>query len=59
MNYLKSNLNEADVCWSFSQDRAKRWADDIFDGMVNKHIAYGKTKFFFLVHYRCKILNYF
>lgn len=45
MNYFKSNLNEADVCWSFSQNRAKRWAEDIFDGMVNKHIAYGKTKF--------------
>jgi hypothetical protein len=41
----KPNLNETGVCWSFSQDRAKRWAEDIFDGMVNKHIAYGKTKF--------------
>ena len=55
MNYLKPNINEADVCWSFSQNRA----EDIFYYMVNKHIAYGKTKFFFLVHYRCKILNYF
>lgn len=45
MNYLKSNLNEADVCWSFSQNRAKRWAEDIFYCMVNRHIVYGKTKF--------------
>ena len=45
MNYLKPNLNEADVCWSFSQNRAKRWAEDIFYCMVNRLIAYGKTKF--------------
>ncbi len=51
MNYLKSNLNEADVCWSFSQNRAKRLAEDIFDCMVNRHIAYCKTKFFFPAYY--------
>lgn len=45
MNYLKSNLNETGAGWSFSQNRAKRLAEDIFYCMVNRLIAYGKTKF--------------
>ena len=38
MNYLKPNLNETGAGWSFSQNRAKRLAEDIFDCMVNRHI---------------------